>query len=158
MIRPRRILEIGTYTGYSALSLAEGLTEDGLIYTIDINEELHPRVSAYFEESGFSSKIKFLIGEANEILNDLHEVWDIIFIDADKISYLQYYEQLLPKLRTGGVIIADNVLWSGKISNPEMTDKTTLSLREFNQRVQEDDRVENVLLPVRDGLMMVMKK
>jgi len=158
MMQPKRILEIGTYTGYSAISMAEGLADDGLLYTIDVNEELKPRVLSYFAASPFSSKIKFLIGEADEIIKDLEEEWDIIFIDADKVNYLNYYEKLVPTLRQGGVIIADNVLWSGKISDPEIKDKTTLSLRAFNQAVQQDDRVENVLLPVRDGLMMVRKK
>ena len=158
MMQPKRILEIGTYTGYSAISMAEGLADDGLLYTIDVNEELKPRVLSYFAASPFSSKIKFLIGEADEIIKDLEEEWDIIFIDADKVNYLNYYEKLVPTLRRGGVIIADNVLWSGKISDPAIKDKTTQSLRAFNQAVQQDDRVENVLLPVRDGLMMVRKK
>lgn len=159
MIRPRRILEIGTYTGYSALSLAEGLEEDGLLITIDINEELEGMVRNYFQESGFAEKINYIIGDARNVIPALNDLFDLVFIDADKINYLQYLEMVIEKVRKGGIIIADNVLWSGKIlsNSDKKMDKDTAALMEFNSFVQNDPRVENVLLPIRDGLMIIRK-
>jgi len=157
MIHPQYILEIGTYTGYSALSLAEGLTDDGKLVTIDINEELEPTVRAYFDNSAYSGKIEYKIGNAQEIIPSLSYTWDMVFIDADKEAYPKYFEQTLPQLRKGGFIIIDNVLWSGKVSDPSKTDKATESIRAFNQMVHKHPSVENVLFPIRDGLMVLRK-
>ncbi len=157
MIRPERILEIGTYTGYSALCLAEGLTPNGKLVTIDINEELASRVRGYFAESPYSHQIDYLIGDAMELIPALNEKWDIVFIDADKSNYINYYHLVFSMVKVGGYIIADNVLWSGKVIDPSQHDKDTLLLREYNQLVHQDDRVEEVLFPIRDGLMIARK-
>ena len=157
MIRPERILEIGTYTGYSALCLAEGLTPNGKLVTIDINEELAARVKGYFDESPYSQQIDYLIGDAMELIPALNEKCDIVFIDADKSNYINYYHLVFPMVKVGGYIIADNVLWSGKVIDPSQKDKDTLILREYNQLVHQDDRVEEVLFPIRDGLMIARK-
>ncbi len=158
MIRPRRILEIGTYTGYSALCLAEGLAEDGLLYTLDINEELESRVRGYFAEAGLENKINYLIGNALDIIPILTETWDLVFVDADKIRYANYYDLVLPNVRPGGFIIADNVLWSGKVADETAKrDKDLQAMLDFNAIIQNDSRVENVLFPIRDGLMVVRK-
>lgn len=157
MIRPKRILEIGTYTGYSGICLAEGLTDDGMLYTIDINQELEEMVSNYFEKAGISSQVRQLIGNAMEIIPNLDETFDLVFIDADKINYANYYNLIFNKVRIGGYFLADNVLWSGKVPDESKQDKDTVALRNFNQLVQEDDRVENVILSVRDGLMLARK-
>jgi predicted O-methyltransferase YrrM len=157
MIQPKYILEIGTYTGYSALCLAEGLSKDGKLVTIDVNEELEPVVREYFKDSVFDQQIEFKIGNAQEIIPDLSYEWDLIFIDADKGSYPTYFEQTLPQLRKDGFMIIDNVLWSGKVADHSKTDKATESIRAFNKMVQEDSRVENVLFPIRDGLMVLRK-
>jgi len=158
MMRPKRILEIGTYTGYSALCLAEGLAEDGKLVTLDINEELEDRVRGYFEAAGISSKVDFRIGNALEIIPSLEEVFDLVFIDADKKNYWNYFELVIDKVRPGGMILADNVLWSGKIADEEKKDKDTLALRQFNRNVHQDPRVENVIVPLRDGISMIRKK
>ncbi len=156
MIRPSCILEIGTYTGYSAISLAEGLTEKGRLYTIDINEELEDRVRDYFSEAGITEKVEYIIGDAREEVPQLEIQPDIVFIDADKRSYAQYYDMVIDMVKKGGFIIVDNVLWSGKIVG-DHNDKDTLNMRAFNDKIQEDKRVENVLFPVRDGLMVIRK-
>ncbi|WP_017733897.1 O-methyltransferase [Nafulsella turpanensis] len=156
MIRPAAILEIGTYTGYSALCMAEGLQPDGVLHTIDINEELEDKVRGFFAESAYSGNIHYHIGNALDIIPGLTQQWDLVFIDADKINYARYYQQVIDQLRPGGFIIADNVLWSGKVIG-EKTDKDTEALRGFNRMVHEDERVENVLFPVRDGLMVLRK-
>ena len=158
MIRPNAILEIGTYTGYSALCLAEGLTEDGILLTIDKNIELYDRANAYFSESEFASKIKMLKGNALIIVPELEQQWDLVFIDADKENYQKYYDLTLPKLNKGGFIIADNVLWSGKVVDANENDVDTTALRSFNTSLIEDHRVEVLMLPVRDGLTVVRKK
>ncbi len=159
IIQPRKILEIGTFTGYSALCLAEGLTKDGSIITIDINEELEDTVRVFFGESPLGDKIKFMIGDALKIIPEIHEEFDMVFLDADKESYVNYYDLVFPKLRAGGIIIADNVLWSGKVLDINgKEDKETKGLRIFNRKIQDDRRVENVLFPVRDGLMIIRKK
>lgn len=157
MIRPKNILEIGTYTGYSAICMAEGLQKGGKLVTIDVNEELEPRVRDYFSKSGFDDQIEFIIGKAQEIIPSLSYTWDMVFIDADKENYALYFDQVLPNVRQGGFIFADNVLWSGKVSDPEKQDKATQSIRAFNEMVHEHPAVENVLLPVRDGLMILRK-
>ncbi len=157
MIRPERILEIGTYTGYSALCLAEGLTPNGKLVTIDINEELAPRVRSYFSASGFSEQIDYKIGAAMELIPTLNEKWDIVFIDADKHNYINYYHLVFPMVNIGGYIIADNVLWSGKVIDSSHNDKDTQLLRDYNLLNHEDERVEEVLFPIRDGLMISRK-
>jgi len=158
MIQPRHILEIGTYTGYSALCLAEGLVPDGKLITIDINDELEPRVRAYFNESPYGEKIEMKIGDAREIIPNLTHPWDMVFIDADKQSYANYFDLTIDQVRTGGFILVDNVLWSGKVFDQNKTDKATVSVRAFNEKVHQDPRVENVLFPIRDGLMVLLKK
>jgi caffeoyl-CoA O-methyltransferase len=158
MIRPGYVLEIGTYTGYSALCLAEGLTPTGKLITIDRNEELEDRVLSYFKSSRYKDQLELKIGDANKILPDLEEGIDLVFIDADKQNYQNYYELIIDKVNKGGYIIADNVLWSGKvIAKVEPDDIDTLALIKFNKFVQQDKRVENILLPVRDGLMIIRK-
>lgn len=157
MIRPQRILEIGTYTGYSALCLAEGLTKDGKLFTIDINDELENRVRNYFNSSANSHKINFLVGDALTILPSIKENWDIVFIDADKLNYVNYYKSVFDSVNIGGYIIADNVLWSGKVVDTTKQDRETTLLRTYNKLIHEDTRVEELLLPVRDGLMIARK-
>lgn len=156
MIQPRNILEIGTYTGYSAICLAEGLPENGKLYTVDISEERNEIIKKYLEMAGISSRVELLNGNALEIIPSLNITFDLVFIDADKINYLKYYELCLPKVRPGGFLIADNVLWSGKVLQPA-TDEDTRAMIEFNDIVQKDKRVQNVLFPVRDGLMVIQK-
>lgn len=159
MIRPDYILEIGTYTGYSALCLAEGLTENGQLHTIDINDELSGFHEKYFGQSPDGAKIHSHYGNALEIIPALNHPWNLVFIDADKENYLNYYNLLLPGLKPGAWIIADNVLWSGKVTQPDAgSDKETQGILAFNTAVQNDSRVENILLPIRDGLMVLRKK
>jgi predicted O-methyltransferase YrrM len=157
IIQPKRILEIGTFTGYSALSLASGLVADGLLYTIDRDEETGLIAQSFFKRSNHCSKIKYLIGDAKLIIPTLKEQWDIVFIDADKEAYPLYYHLVIDNLRSGGIILADNILWSGKITEEPM-DKKTRILHEFNMMVSNDDRVKNVILPLRDGVNVIMKK
>ena len=157
MIAPRRILEIGTYMGYSALCLAEGLKENGKLITIDINEELENFVRGFFKESPLNDKIDFRIGNAIEMIPTLTQTFDLVFIDADKLNYTNYYDLVFEKVRQGGYIISDNVLWSGKVVDKTKNDKDTLAIRAFNQKLHNDIRVENILLPIRDGLMIVRK-
>jgi predicted O-methyltransferase YrrM len=158
MIQPKRILEIGTYTGYSALCLAEGLSSDGKLVTIDVNEELMNRVKGYFNASEYAKQMEYILSPALEVIPTLKEEWDLVFIDADKQNYIAYYELVLPLVKPGGYIILDNVLWSGKVADPEKNDKDTVLLRELNTIIHADDRVEEVLLPIRDGLMIARKK
>lgn len=159
MIQPKCILEIGTYTGFSALCMAEGMSKDAQLITLDINEELEDRVRGYFAESPFNEMIDYRIGNALDLIPKIEESLDLVFIDADKKNYLNYYKLVFDKVRSGGYIIADNVLWSGKVVQTEKkTDKDTQAILDFNRWVQEDDRVENVLFPIRDGLMVVRKK
>lgn len=159
LIRPRRILEIGTYTGYSALCLAEGLTDDGRLITIDHNEELEDFARSYWQQSPLNDKIDLRIGPAADVIPTLHEMFDLVFIDADKRNNALYYELIFDKLRPGGLVLVDNMLWSGKVIEPvKPADEDTRAVLAFNQLVQEDARVENVLLPVRDGMMMIRKR
>lgn len=157
MVRPKRILEIGTFTGYSALCLAEGLVPDGKLITIDVNEEFAEIIKRYISEAGMQEKIELKIGDAAKIIPELNEDLDLVFIDADKENYSLYYDLVFDKVRAGGYIIADNVLWSGKVldKNP---DAETTAIKEFNVKVMNDNRVENVLFPIRDGLMICRKK
>ncbi len=155
MIQPQSILEIGTYTGYSALCLAEGLRKGGTLITLDINEELESRVRKYFEQSNGKS-IDYRIGDAAEIIPSLPGPFDLVWIDADKKNYTLYYDLVLDKVSSGGFILADNVLWSGKVLS-DKPDKDTRAIMNFNDKIQADHRVKNVLLPVRDGIMMIQK-
>ncbi|ELR70434.1 O-methyltransferase [Fulvivirga imtechensis AK7] len=157
MIKPHNVLEIGTYTGYSAICLAEGLSKDGKLYTIDINEELEEMVKDYFVKAGVSDKIEYLIGNAVDLIPALKVQFDLVFIDADKINYSNYFDLVIDKVTAGGFIVADNVLWSGKVVNQDKADKDTQALLDFNRKVHNDTRVENVLFPVRDGLMVMRK-
>lgn len=159
MIQPRNILEVGTYTGYSALCLAEGMQKDGILYTIDINEELEELVGKYFAQSSYNDQIDYRIGNAIDIIPELDEIFDLVFIDADKLNYPRYFELTIEKIRPGGFIIADNVLWSGKVldKNRKKLDKETEAIVRFNRMVHDDNRVENVLFPIRDGLMVLRK-
>ena len=155
-LKPKNILEIGTYTGYSAICLAEGLSIDGRLTTIDVNEELESRVRSYFQQAGLAEKIEYRIGSALKIIPTITEEFDLVFIDADKENYSTYYDLIFDKVKVGGVILADNVLWSGKVTNPK-PDKDTRAIVEFNAKVNSDSRVENLLLPLRDGIMMMRK-
>jgi len=156
-IKPKNILEIGTYTGYSAICLAEGLGTHGKLITIDINEELESRVRDYFHQAGLETKVDYRIGDAAKIIPTLELAFDLVFIDADKENYSLYYDLVFDKVNVGGAILADNVLWSGKVTQSK-TDKDTRALIEFNKKVANDKRVEALLLPLRDGIMMIRKK
>jgi predicted O-methyltransferase YrrM len=159
MIQPKKILEIGTYTGYSALCLGEGLQDGGMLHTIELNPEHEEMIRKYFRNAGAEKKITLHIGNAKKIIPTLNEIFDLIFIDADKENYSAYFELVFPMLRTGGYIFADNTFWSGKVIEPiDPNDKETRGIVEFNNKVQADNRVENVLLPVRDGVMILRKK
>jgi len=157
--QPGLIVEIGTYTGYSALCLAEGLSETGKLISIDVNEETSAFAGSFIQQTTYADKIELVIADAKEYIKTITEPIDLIFIDADKKNYLNYYHLAIEKLASGGLIIADNVLWSGKITMPESSmDRETLALHEFNNYVQQDERVENMLLPIRDGLMVLRKR
>lgn len=159
MIRPNRILEIGTFTGYATLCLAEGLDPNGKIITVDRNEELMYLPKKYFAESEFAEQIEIQIGNAMDVLDELDESFDLVFIDADKSNYVNYYEKVLEKMNSGGVILADNVLWYGKVlEEAKANDKDTIVLKEFNELAANDDRVETIILPIRDGISLIRKK
>lgn len=158
IMKPKAILEIGTYTGYSAICLAEGLSKEGILHTIEIDEELEEIITKYVGKSAKKEQIKVHIGDALQVIPTLQEEWDLVFIDADKKDYIAYYEAILPHLRKGGIIMADNVLWSGKvIQDIKSNDKDTQALMKFNEYVLKDERVDNFLLPFRDGIMFMEK-
>lgn len=155
MKMPETILEIGTYTGYSALCLAEGLTKSGVLHTIDINEELFDLQKKYFDESDHAGKIRQYLGDATEIIPSIESNFDLVFIDADKPNYPEYFELIIGKMNPGGIILSDNVLWSGKvIEKVKKDDESTQALLEYNKLLNEDPRVETVILPIRDGLTL----
>lgn len=157
MIRPKHVLEIGTYTGYSALCLAEGLAPDGYLDTIEVDEEMEETISRYVGMSQYKEKIRLHIGDARQLIPTFDCQWDLVFIDAEKRSNREFYELLLPRMRKGGVVLIDNMLWSGKVVEQDgHLDLDTKAIMEFNDFVQQDKRVTNVLLPLRDGIMMVM--
>ena len=159
MIKPQTILEIGTYTGYASLCLAEGLTKDGILHTIEINEELENRILQNWSQSIYEKQMQLHIGNALEIIPALNTPFDLVFIDADKENYSAYYNLLIDQMPSGGIMMADNVLWSGKVIDPEQLaeDSDTRELDKFNTLVQNDSRVENILIPIRDGIMVARK-
>jgi len=158
IISPKKILEIGTYTGYSAICLCEGMDKDGILHTIDNNKELVEIQNKYFKKANLTNKIVQHSGDAKNIIPSIDEEFDIVFIDADKESYPEYYDLIINKVRSGGIIIADNILWSGKIlEKVGKDDQATKSIIEFNNKIIEDDRVKNIILPIRDGLNIVRK-
>ena len=156
-LQPDRILEIGTFTGYSTINLALGLSDAGIIRTIDSNPESVEIGRKYFMTAGVEDKINTLSGNAMEIIPGLSDTWDLVFIDADKENYLNYYHLVFDKLRKNGLILADNAFWDGKVFDDNTNDKEALGIINFNRFVQNDSRVENILLPLRDGLMMIRK-
>lgn len=157
LINPCQVLEIGTFTGYATLCLAEGLAEKGEIHTIEVNEEQEDRLLDYFKQAGLSEKIKLYIGEALKVIENLNVTFDLVFIDADKKNNLAYYELVLDKVRKGGLIVIDNVLWKGKVldANP---DKQTQAIIDMNIKIAKDSRVEKLILPVRDGVFLIRKR
>lgn len=160
MVQPRRILEIGTFTGYSALCLAEGLASDGELHTVEQNPELEDRIRRYVAEAGLTERVRLHIGLALDILPRLAETWDLVFIDADKLNNDAYFELVIDQVRPGGFILVDNVLWSGKVLDAypaKASDKDTHAVRAFTTKMHQDPRVENVLLPVRDGILFLRK-
>jgi predicted O-methyltransferase YrrM len=159
MIRPKRILEIGTYTGYSAICLSEGLQEGGHLHTIDVNEELENMIRRFFKKAGVENRVTLHIGDAMQVIPKLDEKFDLVFIDADKENYGRYYDLVFDRVRPGGYIIADNVLWSGKVlDDASKMDKDTRAILAYNEKVHADKRVDHVLFPIRDGLMIARKK
>lgn len=157
LIQPSQILEIGTYTGYSAICLARGLAEGGMLHTIEVNDELEDFIHHYLERSGLNDRITLHIGDALEIIRSLSGAFDLIYIDADKREYPDYLNLCKDKLSRGGCILADNVLWNGKIVNPDTKDPHTMGIHRFNEMVRNDRELEQVILPLRDGLMMIRK-
>ena len=159
MIKPKQILEIGTYTGYASICLAKGLGEGGKLFTIEIDPEIFDFAQNYIEKAGFSDSIEQLLGEATLLIPELPGPFDLVFIDADKGNYINYYQLIIDKVTSGGIILADNALWDGKVvENVKLDDKDTKAIIAFNHYIQNDDRVENLLLPLRDGIMMIRKK
>lgn len=156
MLNPYKILEVGTYTGYSAICLAKGLKNDGVLHTIENNEEFESIARKYWQRAGVNTCIRFHIGDAVKVIPELEDNLDLVFIDADKENYSRYYDLVFDKVRKGGFIIADNVLWSGKVLNKDV-DKDTRALQEFNEKIHHDNRVDNFILPLRDGLMIAHK-
>lgn len=159
MKNPKTVLEIGTYTGYSGICMARGLAKDAQLITLDINDELETMVRGFFAESGLADQIDYRLGNALDIIPTLPGPFDLVFIDADKINYIAYYDLIIDKMSQGGIILADNVLWSGKVlNNPgKKVDKDTQALLDFNKKITDDPRVENALLPIRDGVMIARK-
>ena len=158
MIQPMDILEIGTFTGYSAICLAKGLKKGGTITTLDINKELEKTTRTNFEQANVSNLIDYKLGNALELIPSLNKLFDLVFIDADKENYCNYYDLIFDKVKPGGFILADNVLWSGKVLlENDKKDKDTLAVHKFNEKIQYDNRVTNILLPIRDGLMLIQK-
>lgn len=159
MIQPQRILELGTYTGYSAICLAKGLAEEGKLISIEIDEEVLTIANKYIRKAKLEDKIEIIIGDALSLIDNLDDTFDLVFMDANKSKYTDYYEKVLPKVRVGGYIIVDNVLWDGKVvqENIKSNDYFTKGVLEFNTHIQEDQRVTNYILPIRDGMMIIRK-
>lgn len=159
LVQPKRILEIGTYTGYATLCLAEGAPDDAEIHTLEVNDELEDFIMKHLHKSKLEDKIHLHIGDALEIIPTLNETFDLVFIDANKRHYCQYYDLIFDKVRPGGLIIADNTLWDGKVlETPHHTDKQTIGIQEFNNMIAKDNRIEKVILPMRDGLTLIWKE
>ena len=158
MIKPRCILEIGTFTGYSALCLAKGLAEGGQLHTIEIDDEVEILAQKYFRKSGMADRIFQHIGDATQIISSINQMFDLVFIDADKREYCDYYKLVFDQIPVGGFLLADNVLWDGKVADPDAaSEDQTRGILDFNNLVQNDPRVQNVILPVRDGIMLIQK-
>ena len=157
MMRPKKVLEIGTFTGFSTICMARGMAPDGLLTTIEANEEYESIIHKYLEKAGVNDRVQLIIGDAKTVIPTLEGGFDLVFIDADKVSYPIYYDLVIEKLNPGGLMLADNVLWEGKVLNVATKERDTQAIRAFNDKVQNDPRVENVLLPLRDGLMMIRK-
>jgi caffeoyl-CoA O-methyltransferase len=158
MLRPRLALEIGTFTGYATICMARGLADDGQLHTIEVNDELAWIIQKYLLKAGLEKKVQLHLGDAGQIIPTLPDGFDLVFMDAGKLDYPTHYELALAKMKPGAILLADNVLWDGKVAGGDTKDETAVLLRAFNAFVQQDDRVENVLLPIRDGLMVVRKK
>ena len=159
MLRPKRVLEIGTYTGYATLCMAEGLEDDALIHTLEINDEMEDFIQKYITASPYKEKIKVHFGDAMQLIPQINDTFDMVFIDADKRLYSDYYDLIFPRVRPGGLILADNTLWDGKVvEDVHPSDKQTIGILSFNEKIKKDDRVEKVILPLRDGLTMIWKK
>lgn len=158
MVQARRVLEVGTFTGYAAISMAMGLEKGGIVDTIDINDEIEDFTREYITKSGLGDRIRFHIGEAREVIPQLDEVFDVVFVDADKREYLEYYKLVFDKVRPGGIILADDVLWDGKVLDITSNDAQTKGIIAFNDFVLADERVEKVMLPLRHGLYVIRKK
>lgn len=159
MLRPRCVLEIGTYTAYATLCMAEALEEGAEIHTIEINDEMEDFIRKYVARSPYRDRIRLHIGDALELIPAIDRTFDLVFIDADKRLYSRYYDLVFDKLPSGGIILADNTLWDGKVvTEPERTDRQTAGIRQFNDRIKADPRVEKVILPLRDGLSVIRKK
>lgn len=159
MVQPRRVLELGTFTGYSALCFAEGMSDDGEVHTLEIDDEVEDFAKEHFDMSPYGHKIKMFIGDALKTIELLTDTYDLVFIDANKRDYVRYYEAVLPLVRPGGIILADNTLWDGKVvTEPDSRDPQTVGITSFNDYVARDERVEKVILPLRDGLTILWKK
>ena len=158
LISPSRILEVGTYTGYSAICLSEGLAPGGMIHTIEINDENENVIRKYLVRTNNTDKVVLHIGDALKIIPEIDEVFDLVFLDADKERYIDYFELVIEKIRPGGVILADNVLWDGKVLDDTVKDKESMGIRKFNEYIKNDHRIEHVLLTIRDGIMIIRKK
>ncbi|HOW10162.1 MAG TPA: O-methyltransferase [Bacteroidales bacterium] len=158
MINPEAILEIGTFTGYSAICLASGLRPGGKLITVESDDELDEFARSYFRKAGVENKIEKITGRLQDVITTLNEEFDLVFIDGDKREYCEYYELVIGKVRPGGFIIADNVLWGGKVTDKNTRDQQTRGIIEFNEMIRKQDNVENYILPLRDGLMIIRKK
>jgi predicted O-methyltransferase YrrM len=158
MIAPKRILEVGTFTGFSALCLAKGLTGDGKLVTVELRPDDAATAQKYFARAGVEQKIELHVGDALEIIPTLHESWDLVFIDADKVNYINYYELTLPSVKSGGWILADNVFFHGEVLEVNAKGKNVKAIQAFNEHVKNDNRVEQAMLTIRDGLLLIQKK
>lgn len=158
MLKPQKVLEIGTFTGYSAICIARGIMPVGHLDTIEVNDEYLEIINKYFHLAKVEKYVSLFNGNALEIIPQLNSKYDLVYIDGDKREYPEYYEMVVPVLKSGGFLIADNVLWGGKVTDPNVGDHHTKAIQRFNQMVQDDNRVENVLMPMRDGLMLIRKK
>ncbi|MEO7306154.1 MAG: O-methyltransferase [Ferruginibacter sp.] len=158
MIGPKRVLEIGTFTGFSALCLVKGLQTDGILHTLELREDDAATAAGYFAKAGMEDKIELHVGDALEIIPTLNESWDLVFIDADKVNYINYYELTLPSVKKGGWLLADNVLFHGEVLEENVKGKNALALQAFNEHIKKDDRVQQAMLTIRDGLLLIQKK